>query len=267
MNQIKRAFTLIELLVVIAIIAILAAILFPVFAQAKLAAKKTSDLSNLKQQGLSAIMYAGDNDDISVAQWRDAGGWVYWFAGSGKDLGFMDPTEGMNWSRETMPYVKSLGLYLNPGAVNDPDPNYGFRNKSGAGNGSFAANGNVLGLSQTSYADPANTIYLVDKATTTRESIVQPTPLYPLGSPLIANGIDINWVGISFGNKSNYAWCDGHAKTMPRTGVTFRMYGIAGTVHQYGPSNADVPNTTSMQNPATNPNQWWTWGNVDPAGI
>ncbi len=57
------AFTLIELLVVIAIIAILAAILFPVFAQAKLAAKKTVDLSNLKQIGLGALMYATDFDD------------------------------------------------------------------------------------------------------------------------------------------------------------------------------------------------------------
>lgn len=63
MNPKAKAFTLIELLVVIAIIAILAAILFPVFAQAKLAAKKTADLSNLKQIGLGAIMYAGDFDD------------------------------------------------------------------------------------------------------------------------------------------------------------------------------------------------------------
>jgi prepilin-type N-terminal cleavage/methylation domain-containing protein len=59
----KRAFTLIELLVVIAIIAILAAILFPVFAQAKEAAKKTSTLSNAKQTGTSMILYSADNDD------------------------------------------------------------------------------------------------------------------------------------------------------------------------------------------------------------
>ena len=59
----KRAFTLIELLVVIAIIAILAAILFPVFAQAKLAAKKTANLSNLKQIGLGSLMYCNDFDD------------------------------------------------------------------------------------------------------------------------------------------------------------------------------------------------------------
>ena len=59
----RRGFTLIELLVVIAIIAILAAILFPVFAQAKEAAKKTSDLSNQKQLSLGHIMYSSDNDD------------------------------------------------------------------------------------------------------------------------------------------------------------------------------------------------------------
>ena len=57
-----RAFTLIELLVVIAIIAILAAILFPVFAQAKLAAKKTVCLSNFKQIDTAMIMYSGDAD-------------------------------------------------------------------------------------------------------------------------------------------------------------------------------------------------------------
>src|SRR5580658_462116 len=58
-----KAFTLIVLFVVIAIIAILAAILFPVFAQAKLAAKKTVDLSNMKQMGLAITMYANDYDD------------------------------------------------------------------------------------------------------------------------------------------------------------------------------------------------------------
>ncbi len=59
----SSAFTLIELLVVIAIIAILAAILFPVFAQAKVAAKKTQSLSNIKQIGLGITMYLNDSDD------------------------------------------------------------------------------------------------------------------------------------------------------------------------------------------------------------
>src|SRR5437763_907367 len=59
----QRGFTLIELLVVIAIIAILAAILFPVFARAREAARKTSCLSNLKQLGLASNMYKQDYDE------------------------------------------------------------------------------------------------------------------------------------------------------------------------------------------------------------
>src|SRR4051794_7401678 len=59
----RRGFTLIELLVVIAIIAILAAILFPVFAQAKRAAKKTVCLNTVKQVPMAELMYATDADD------------------------------------------------------------------------------------------------------------------------------------------------------------------------------------------------------------
>lgn len=67
----NAAFTLIELLVVIAIIAILAAILFPVFAQAKLAAKKTADLSNIKQLGTALAIYMNDSDDLFPAMVSD----------------------------------------------------------------------------------------------------------------------------------------------------------------------------------------------------
>lgn len=68
-NSRQHGFTLIELLVVIAIIAILAAILFPVFAQAKAAAKKTACTSNMKQLGLAWTMYSNDYDDVVVPAW------------------------------------------------------------------------------------------------------------------------------------------------------------------------------------------------------
>ena len=82
----KKAFTLIELLVVIAIIAILAAILFPVFAQAKVAAKKTQSLSNVKQMGTSVMIYTTDYDDNfprAFGFWSSATGgvghmWYFW---------------------------------------------------------------------------------------------------------------------------------------------------------------------------------------------
>src|SRR5499433_3165201 len=66
MRRKKQAFTLIELLVVIAIIAILAAILFPVFAQAREKARQTSCLSNMNQIGKAAIMYSQDYDELLV---------------------------------------------------------------------------------------------------------------------------------------------------------------------------------------------------------
>jgi prepilin-type N-terminal cleavage/methylation domain-containing protein len=78
-HRCRRAFTLIELLVVIAIIAILAAILFPVFARARKQARKATCASNMKQIGLSVLMYAQDYDErfpphydcIRRGQWGD----------------------------------------------------------------------------------------------------------------------------------------------------------------------------------------------------
>ena len=100
----KRAFTLIELLVVIAIIAILAAILFPVFAQAKVAAKKTADLSNTKQQTLGMMQYFADSDDMMPpAHTCDIG------LSGGVVKGFCNnqtPAQ-LNWNMGILPYVKS----------------------------------------------------------------------------------------------------------------------------------------------------------------
>jgi len=99
----NRAFTLIELLVVIAIIAILAAILFPVFAQAKLAAKSTSDLSNVKQIDLAMVMYADDNNDVftyaTPSNWSGAPQWG---------------SSSLGWTLNLQPYSKSLPMFRSP---------------------------------------------------------------------------------------------------------------------------------------------------------
>ncbi|MBL8060984.1 MAG: prepilin-type N-terminal cleavage/methylation domain-containing protein [Chthonomonas sp.] len=105
MNRLnRRGFTLIELLVVIAIIAILAAILFPVFAQARNAAKKTVTMNNMKQHGTAVFMYAGDNDDM------------YPPAVSGGCTGEATTANAI-WGRLTYPYIKSKEVYLDPMAT------------------------------------------------------------------------------------------------------------------------------------------------------
>src|SRR3954468_2243654 len=74
----RRGFTLVELLVVIAIIAILAAILFPVFAQARATARKAACVSNLKQISTAFTLYAQDYDEMLVPHWVNAAGIPDW---------------------------------------------------------------------------------------------------------------------------------------------------------------------------------------------
>jgi len=96
-----RGFTLIELLVVIAIIAILAAILFPVFAQAKLQAKKISSLSNSKQLTLGIMMYNNDSDDEYEQGCPD--NWYY--------PEYTPECRGGAWSWDVSPYIKNAGVF------------------------------------------------------------------------------------------------------------------------------------------------------------
>jgi prepilin-type N-terminal cleavage/methylation domain-containing protein/prepilin-type processing-associated H-X9-DG protein len=170
MKNKRRAFTLIELLVVIAIISILAAILFPVFAAAKVAAKKTADLSNLKQIGLASLMYSSDFDDH--------------FARGGYP---QDPnvTDGpwWTWRELTNPYVKSGerdanyndefrakgGIWRSPSEPPNSANGYGAHNAifpaatigwwegSQYDEGPWGPNAPVPSRSQTQFENPAGT--------------------------------------------------------------------------------------------------------------
>jgi prepilin-type N-terminal cleavage/methylation domain-containing protein/prepilin-type processing-associated H-X9-DG protein len=104
-----KGFTLIELLVVIAIIAVLAAILFPVFAQAKAAAKKTASLSNLKQIGLAWQMYGNDYDDtmMRVAVPGPPGTTIYWWGSF--DGTMLRPEKGLLFQ-----YTRNQGVQSDP---------------------------------------------------------------------------------------------------------------------------------------------------------
>lgn len=178
MVKMKRAFTLIELLVVIAIIAILAAILFPVFAQAKVAAKKTQDISNIKQIGTSQLIYAADYDDhyamailrdpipVSVAKPPDydqLGGDRAWtWTGSPDD---QNPTD-IYWTygQTTYPYHKNMSIFRSPNS-----PNSG----GNPGHANYGVNWNIMGvpiwdpahswpLSQTSVDKVADVVLLIN---------------------------------------------------------------------------------------------------------
>ena len=99
----KSAFTLIELLVVIAIIAILAAILFPVFARARENARRSSCQSNLKQIGLGWLQYSQDYDELMVP-----------YSSNGTTSGFSH-----NWGTALQPYLKSVQIFSCPSNSDD----------------------------------------------------------------------------------------------------------------------------------------------------
>ena len=147
----RRGFTLIELLVVIAIIAILAAILFPVFAKAREKARQTSCLSNLKQMGLAVLSYAQDYDELLPRENNSP--CTYILPDGVTTSGQTD----LLWYYQIYPYCKNAQMYNCPSnSVKWPTNQYA----SGA---SYGYNGTYLsGVSLGMVQAPAETLMILD---------------------------------------------------------------------------------------------------------
>ena len=146
-NQNQKGFTLIELLVVIAIIAILAAILFPVFAKVREKARQTTCLSNEKQIGLAFVQYVQDYDE------KFPGGQPGKSAGCYGDTG--GGTDGEAWAFQLYPYVKSNGAYACPD--DSTNTTYGVT--------SYVYNQNLPTSSDAALAAPASTVEMFEGVT------------------------------------------------------------------------------------------------------
>ncbi len=260
--HIRKAFTLIELLVVIAIIAILAAILFPVFAQAKLAAKKTQDLSNNKQILLGCQMYTVDYDDVLPMIRNGASNWQNPVTG-----------EQINSGHNAVnPYIKNRSLWLSP---NDTMPrcdatstgyfspsiqsnptgggiSYVFSYYVSGSTTSFGIGGRAIGatvysnsFSTTAVGAPANTIWLIPSYISwsywnglmqyradQRQYAFDPSvwsgglatwPNVTSASGAWCSTQDAMSVG-AYGGITNWGFADGHAKSMKRDQIMDRTW-------------------------------------------
>lgn len=221
----RRAFTLIELLVVIAIIAILAAILFPVFAQAREAARKTACLNNLKQMGTGLLMYSQDFDEELPPAW----------------IGYPAvPFPGQaRWMDVVQPYVKNTQIFSCPSSTAKyaPVPSGGTVNGSGVAdkNGGYAMNVAYYDNSDAAHpptpvmdvvgeypknlaalAEPAGTAYVFDF----QNGWGSFQCVWPriAGQPVINNAANPRTLGVGgwlrewHQKNVNVLFCDGHTK-------------------------------------------------------
>jgi len=203
----RRGFTLIELLVVIAIIAILAAILFPVFAQAKSAAKKSACLSNQRQLGIALTQYISDHDD------------QLFFFGHDLDPSRVQPTVPFGatrenrWWNQIQPYVKNLDILKCPSDSGQrPHPLEDGQNGRPLVKRSYVANRAVEGLNYSLVDTPADIVVITVKEGIYDDSWFEPPKnLYNKSAttpPVLALGLQNGGV--------NMTYFDGHAQWMSK---------------------------------------------------
>ncbi|MEI6500845.1 MAG: DUF1559 domain-containing protein [Armatimonadota bacterium] len=200
----RRGFTLIELLVVIAIIAILAAILFPVFAKAREKARQTSCLSNLKQLGTGLLMYAQDYDERLPAsmQWVDGvNAWPLY-----------------KWSCTVVPYVKNSQIFVCPSESAPPTEQGSFS----VGPISYMVNANLMPAvrgpfdgSMGTISKVAETVMIFD-AWGAQRYCAAASDLLQNGAACNARAAGIGYDGVTDYSRHNGGFnatmADGHAK-------------------------------------------------------
>jgi len=209
MSRSTRGFTLIELLVVIAIIAILAAILFPVFARAREKARQASCASNVKQIQLGVLMYAQDYDELLPLEQIVIGG-------DGNTTG----VDGC-WRGMIIPYVKNVQIFTCPSHRPSTPLFTGAYNEQGY-NASYAINDwhqgvsgetNLIGTSQpagkalASVTDAASTVFVL-------ESPGSPDDICPASQQ--SHGLSLSGGNLTAARRhndgANYSFVDGHVK-------------------------------------------------------
>src|SRR5688572_16846529 len=213
----RRGFTLIELLVVIAIVAILAAILFPVFAQAREKAQQSACLSNMKQVGLGLQMYAQDYDEV-----MPPGNVV-------PDFGA--PNAPPNFLGSLIPYTRNRAIFACPSvpiasatglSAKDYDPT-----PFSASN--YMGNGVILGRSLAAASNPAESVYLQELGNKARYAYVRPyLPDARKGTygawHFVRDGIE-RYSNRHFGG-GNLVFADGHAKYKSVKNMRSRDFGL-----------------------------------------
>jgi prepilin-type N-terminal cleavage/methylation domain-containing protein len=158
-HSFRRGFTLIELLVVIAIIAILAAILFPVFAQARERARQISCLSNSRQLATANFMYTQDYDETLLPSTNYG----------------VDPADPLRiWPGMILPYVKNEGVFVCPSGINAAYP----KDWSVRGVGSIGYNG-LAGYDPVGAEAPTSTASLASLDEPARTVLLADTPSGP----------------------------------------------------------------------------------------
>ena len=217
MQHQKRAFTLIELLVVIAIIAILAAILFPVFAKAREKARQASCSSNMKQIGLSMMQYVQDYDEMYP----------------------QNDNNGFRWRQEILPYIKSVDIFKCPS------------NSANTQTGDWAGGPmNAPEIKRSYNINQRLDRYVLAgiNAPASKVQVVESNWDNPqIAWPDWSNGGDTQFQRFMFNGhtgSSNYLFCDGHVKAMKGAGTmsSINMWGQFNDITGNGQACQNVQN-------------------------